>query len=166
MDPTIVVGGVVTFGAFGTAAYLILRRSGYGSLTRDVDSEDAADVFDGLSKEGEEAVEAGTTFATSTEEAIKDGQHFISEGEDVIEELEEGYETVTLTDESNPSGKQDLTNVKGIGPTRADGFREEGFGTPDDLYYATDENLLAIEGIGDLTVRQIREDVGSIEDEQ
>lgn len=68
-------------------------------------------------------------------------------------------------DDVNPSGKTDLENVKGIGPTRAESFREEGFGTPDDLYFATDENLCEVNGIGDLTVSQIREDIGSVDDE-
>ena len=73
-------------------------------------------------------------------------------------------ESVT-EDDANPSGKTDLENVKGIGPTRAESFREEGFGTPDDLYYATDENLCEVNGIGDLTVSQIRDDIGSVDED-
>lgn len=61
--------------------------------------------------------------------------------------------------------KDELTDVKGIGPTRAEALGGGGYSHPRDLYYSTDENLLDVHGIGPLTVSQIREDIGSVDDE-
>lgn len=59
-----------------------------------------------------------------------------------------------------------LTDIKGIGDTRAEALgRGHGISSPTDVYYASDESLIAVEGIGEYTVSQIREDIGSVEDE-
>lgn len=56
-----------------------------------------------------------------------------------------------------------LEDVTGVGPTRADDLREAEFETPEDLYYASDENLADVHGIGSLTISQIRGDIGGID---
>lgn len=55
----------------------------------------------------------------------------------------------------------DLTSVTGIGETRAEAFRDAGFETVVDLYEANDDELLAVYGIGEQAVAQIRDDIGS-----
>jgi predicted flap endonuclease-1-like 5' DNA nuclease len=55
----------------------------------------------------------------------------------------------------------ELTAVKGIGDTRADALEEDGFYTAADLYFASDDELADVHGIGELTVSQIRDDIGS-----
>jgi predicted flap endonuclease-1-like 5' DNA nuclease len=142
VDPTIVVGGAVTLVSLAATAYLVFRRSG-GNVEN-------VQLTDDTSGEVEEAVEAGEDFVVSASETIEEGVEFANEVEDVVDDV---------------TGKNDLTNVKGVGPTRAASFREEGFENPDDLYYATDENLAAVKGIGDLTVSQIREDIGSVDND-
>ena len=138
VDPTIVVGGAVTLVSLAATAYLVFRRGG-GNVENVQLTDDTADKVS-------EAVEAGKDFGVSASETIEEGVEFANEVEDVVNDV---------------TGKNDLTNVKGIGPTRAASFREEGFENPDDLYYATDEKLTAVEGIGDLTVSQIRDDIGT-----
>lgn len=61
------------------------------------------------------------------------------------------------------SDKEDLTDITGIGDTRASDLMAAGFTTPEDVYYASDENLTDVDGIGSYTVEQIRGDIGSIE---
>lgn len=56
-----------------------------------------------------------------------------------------------------------LVDIKGIGPTRADALNKADLHTASDLYFASDEDLKEVNGIGDLTVSQIREDIGSVE---
>lgn len=78
------------------------------------------------------------------------------------------FETTEQPEDPTPEAveaKDGLEDVKGVGGTRAEDLADEGFETPADLYYASDENLLDVHGIGDLTVSQIREDIGSVEDE-
>jgi predicted flap endonuclease-1-like 5' DNA nuclease len=60
---------------------------------------------------------------------------------------------------------EDLTDVKGVGPTRADKLRDNDFDTPEDLYFATDENIEAVDTFGPHVVSQIREDIGSVDGE-
>jgi hypothetical protein len=61
--------------------------------------------------------------------------------------------------------KDDLEDVKGIGPTRADDLHNAGYETPADLYYASDDNLEAVHGLGPRAVENIRSDIGSVDSE-
>lgn len=60
--------------------------------------------------------------------------------------------------------KNGLTDIKGIGATRAEAIGKAGFSDPEDVYFATDEELTDIEGIGEYTVEQIRDDIGREEE--
>lgn len=55
---------------------------------------------------------------------------------------------------------EDLTEIKGIGETRADALTDEGYPYAEDLWLASDEELTQVDGIGQYTVDQIREDIG------
>lgn len=57
-------------------------------------------------------------------------------------------------------GTRSLTDVKGVGETRAVALVNAGFGTVEDVYRASDEELEAVDGIGAYTVEQIRSDIG------
>lgn len=59
--------------------------------------------------------------------------------------------------------KNDMTDVKGIGPTRAERLREAGYESVEDLYYASDAGLGDVKGIGDLAISHIREDIGAVD---
>jgi predicted flap endonuclease-1-like 5' DNA nuclease len=58
--------------------------------------------------------------------------------------------------EGEPAG---LEGIEGIGEELAETLREAGFHTADELQAASDEQLLAIEGIGEATVKRIREQI-------
>jgi predicted flap endonuclease-1-like 5' DNA nuclease len=55
---------------------------------------------------------------------------------------------------------ENLASIRGIGPNRADTFRQAGFETAEDLWAASDDEILAVHGIGDRALTQIRGDVG------
>jgi predicted flap endonuclease-1-like 5' DNA nuclease len=79
-------------------------------------------------------------------------------------------ETDTASAPPNPTpdeviDKSGLTDIKGIQETRAKNLGMAGFSTPADVYYASDENLEEVDQIGPYTVEQIREDIGSVDDD-
>jgi predicted flap endonuclease-1-like 5' DNA nuclease len=53
-----------------------------------------------------------------------------------------------------------LTDVKGIGSTRAEKLADAGFEAVSDLYSASDADLTDVNGIGEYTVEQVRDDIG------
>lgn len=61
--------------------------------------------------------------------------------------------------------KSGLTEIKGVGATRAEKLGKAGFSDPEDIYYATDGNLVEVDGIGQYTVDQMRSDIGSVDDD-
>lgn len=91
------------------------------------------------------------------------------EDESADEEDDSEEETEDASDEQDPTPQEvkdigtNLTEVKGVAETRADSLRSEGFDTAADLYYASDENLEAVHGLGPRAVSQIREDISGID---
>lgn len=77
---------------------------------------------------------------------------------------EDDYETEPTTTAVGPDLDADeLEDVTGIGPTRAETFIENGYATPEDLYYTSDDNLLDVDGIGPRALGQIRDDIGGVD---
>ena len=74
-------------------------------------------------------------------------------------------EVYDLVSEENGADveRENLADVNGIGPQRAEWLRGEGYETPADLYYATDENLEAVHGFGPKSVGHIRDDIGGVD---
>jgi predicted flap endonuclease-1-like 5' DNA nuclease len=60
---------------------------------------------------------------------------------------------------------ENLASIRGIGPNRADTFREAGFDTATDIWFASDNSILDVHGIGDRALKQIRSDIGSFDGE-
>lgn len=56
-------------------------------------------------------------------------------------------------------GERNLEDVDGIGDELAENLRDAGFNTPDDLREATDDELIAIDGIGQAKLKRIRDDL-------
>jgi len=56
------------------------------------------------------------------------------------------------------------TAITGIGPTYAKRLRQNhDISTPTEVYLATDEELMDAKGVGERTIEQIRDDIGSVE---
>jgi predicted flap endonuclease-1-like 5' DNA nuclease len=139
VDPAIAaVGGVAVAGGLAFA---------YAYLTGN-DTDVSADL------DGDGEAEASYTIE-GNEDAPFDGVG--GEQEVTVEEGEEAFEAgVDLAADA-------LEDVKGVGPARAETLQENGFDTPEDLYYAADSTLTDISGFGDRFVEMVREDIGGVD---
>ena len=59
--------------------------------------------------------------------------------------------------------KTQLTDISGIGPSKAEALEEAGFETVDDVREASQEELADVEGISDALAARIKADVGGLE---
>lgn len=142
VDPTIIVGAAVAVGSVAIAAGYAYFSGNSVSTSVDVDGDGDDD--------------ASFTFEGSTDPAVE-------------------QPTTNSNGQGSPryqSAPEDVTNigtaleqVTGIGTTRKDDLQKADFHTASDLYFASDEELIDVNGIGELTVSQIRGDIGSIEGE-
>lgn len=114
-------------------------------------------------------VEADIDGDNEAEVTFGSGQGLDEAAEDATEETAEGEKvSADIEEQGNPTPDHiqdignNLTEIKGIGDTRAKAFNEAGYETAADLYYASDENLEAVHGIGSKAVSDIREDIGSV----
>ncbi len=64
------------------------------------------------------------------------------------------------------SDKKELTDVDGVGETKAEALREAGFETVEDLQSASQERIAETEGIGKALAARIKADVGGLEVEE
>lgn len=135
MDPTIIAGAAVSIVAIGGGVYAYLQRGGNVEVDADDDGTPEL-VLEEAEEEGDFAVEDETAEPPEYQAAPE-----------AVRDIE------------------GLSGVKGIGDTRADDLQKAGYHTASDLYLASDAELAEVHGIGDLTVSQIREDIGSVEDE-
>lgn len=133
-DPALIGGAIAAVAIISAGAYAAFSGN---SASVDVDSD------------GEDEVKFGTA------ETPED---------DPREDESENQYTATEADPSTlPEDEPDVTNVKGVGETRANALSDEGIETAADLYYASDSTLTDVDGIGKYTVSQIREDIGGID---
>ena len=88
-----------------------------------------------------------------------------NDGENIAEAPDEDPRDENETDPTpdEVAESENLADVNGIGPQRAEWLRGEGYETPADLYYATDENLEAVHGFGPKSVGHIRDDIGGVD---
>lgn len=146
VDPAIIGGAGVVLAAGAAAAYSYLTGN---DSSVDTDGDGEAELEFG-----------GGNGVTGCNDPTEDPAY--------AEDPAPAFETEEPPEDPTPEAveaKDGLEDVKGVGGTRAEDLADAGFETPADLYYASDENLLDVHGIGDLTVSQIREDIGSVEDE-
>lgn len=140
VDPALVAAG-------GVVATVVAAAAAYSYFTG---NESSVDVDDDGNDEVTFGGDEPTAPATPPVEET-------SVGEDVEEQSDPTPDAV--------ADKEDLSDITGIGDTRASDLMAAGFTTPEDIYYASDANLTDVDGIGDYTVEQIRGDIGSIGDE-
>lgn len=131
-------GGVVT-AAVATAAAIRHYRKG-GTVEADIDGDGEADITMSSPSCDDEATE---TY------------------EETGESIETAPQSPTPTRVKEIGG--DLDQITGIGPSRSEDLKAAGFDTAADLYYAADDNITAVSGIGDHALGLIREDIGGID---
>jgi len=151
VDPVLVGGAVAGVG--------VLTAAGYAYLSGD----DASAGVD-IDNDGEN--EASYTFEGNDNEfQPEDGLDVGAEADDETEDTNEDVEEQADPTPEVVTEKSGLTDIKGVGPTRAERLGKAGFSNPEDIYYASDENLEGVKGIGPHAVSQMREDIGSIGDD-
>ena len=67
------------------------------------------------------------------------------------------------SDEAENDERVELTEISGVGESKAETLREEGFETVDDVREATQEELSEVDGIGQALAARIKADVGGLE---
>lgn len=144
VDP-LLIGGAVGAAAIGAAAAYSAYTGNDASVSADVD-DDGTD-------------EAEVEFEGAQQPAVDKAVEEAKEDDDEDESAENAEAPDVVTE------KDDITEVKGVGDTRADDLADEGYETAADLYYASDDNLEAVNGLGPRSVSHIRDDIGSIDDE-
>lgn len=161
-DP-VVVGGVLTATATAVAAAVRHYRKG-GTVEADVDGDGEPEIT--FESNNEPLGDCNDP----TEDPAYSDAHPEEWGSNTTTEVYEGStDAFQSTQPTNPTPErvteigEDLAQITGIGPARAEDLRAEGFESAADLYYATDENVTDVSGIGSHALDQIRGDVGGID---
>jgi len=85
-------------------------------------------------------------------------------GDDVEErDVEEPDTDVDAADEAADDGPSDLEDVSGVGPSKASALRDAGYESVEDVKRASQEDLAAVEGVGNALAARIKADVGGLE---
>lgn len=161
-----VIGAATVIGGIAIAAY----RNGTFTVSDDIDGDGEDETFDVDFTGGDDS---------------SDGQHRLADAEppqqdgpvDENGDAQLGAEDETVNDrasvqsgdvQTSPDFSNDeysgLTDITGIGPTKAEALSQEaGISSPADVWYASDDTLLDVTGIGKSVVEQIRGDIGGID---
>jgi predicted flap endonuclease-1-like 5' DNA nuclease len=151
VDPVLVGGAVAGVG--------VLTAAGYAYLSGD-------DASAGVDVDNDGDNEVSYTFeGNNNEHQAADGLDVGAEADDEAEDTNADVEEQADPTPEVVTEKSGLTDIKGVGPTRAERLGKAGFSNPEDIYYASDENLEGVKGIGPHAVSQMREDIDSIEDD-
>jgi len=89
------------------------------------------------------------------------------EEEETVDETDEeadAEEADAEADEEADAEYEDLTDISGVGPGKADALREAGYRTVDDVRRVTQSDLAEVSGIGNALAARIKaDDVGGLE---
>lgn len=141
VDPLIIGGIVAGAGVAAAAGYAHLSGNS-ASATVDVDDDGTDEAS--IEFEGDAGEDPNPPLTDP--EGMEDG----SQEDPIPEAVEE---------------KSGLTDITGIGPTRAENLGKAGFSNPEDIYFASDSNLTGVHGIGPTAVEQMRDDIGGVDEE-
>jgi large subunit ribosomal protein L32e len=68
-----------------------------------------------------------------------------------------------MSDADNDDEPQDLEDISGVGPSKADALREAGYETVEDVKAASQAELAEVDGVGNALAARIKADVGGLE---
>jgi len=85
----------------------------------------------------------------------KENEH---DEEDVVPETER-----TITEEDLSEDVEDLEDISGVGPSKADALRDAGYENVDDVRGASQSELAEVSGVGNALAARIKADVGGLE---
>ena len=84
----------------------------------------------------------------------------------MADESEQEQEVETESESEQTQESRDLTDISGVGDSKAEALREEGYETVSDVQAADQSDLAEIEGIGNALAARIKADVGGLEIEE
>ena len=85
------------------------------------------------------------------------------EAEDVAADADEAKATDEDADEDDEPDIQELTDISGVGESKADALREAGYNTVDQVRGASQDELANVDGIGMALAARIKADVGELD---
>jgi|GEM_PF-53401 len=89
------------------------------------------------------------------------GEVTVAETDDESEADETAAEDAA--DEESTEDYEDLTDISGVGGSKADALEDAGYETVDDVRAASQEDLAEVEGVGMALAARIKADVGGLE---
>jgi predicted flap endonuclease-1-like 5' DNA nuclease len=162
VDP-LIIGGVVSVAAVASAAVYSWYTGKETSASADFDNDGDDEVSVTFAKSHDDPA---SSYIESDDDTAANGSDDGDDGSDsdVADDTDSDTNVIGGGDVPDEVADKDgLTDVKGIGESRAEAFVDEGYRTVADLYYASGENLTNVDGIGDRAVQYIREDIGGID---
>ena len=102
----------------------------------------------------EAEVDAADEGAEATEQA---------EAEAEVDEQVEVEEEAAEEEAAEEDEYEDLTDISGVGPAKADALRDAGYDTVDDVRGASQSDLAEVSGIGNALAARIKADVGGLD---
>lgn len=159
MSVEVLATAAVAVVALAGGAYAYVKRGGSAEVDVDGDGNPELDLSESTA---EAAPTADTTEGADSRDSSASSSPEQGSGG---EEVEDPEPPADPTPERVQNIGIDTDDITGIGQTRAADLAAAGYETAADIYYASDENLEAVDGIGSYTVEQIRGDIGPIGDE-
>jgi len=108
--------------------------------------------------EADEAEEEVTETDADAEETAAD-----ADAETDADATEEAADADAEDADAEEEEYEDLTDISGVGPAKADALREAGYETVDDVRRASQSDLADVSGIGNALAARIKADVGGLE---
>jgi large subunit ribosomal protein L32e len=135
-----------------------LREAGYETAEHAAAaSQDQLEGVDGVST----ALAARMKAETADIEASDDIESAVADLDTAETDTDETEATVSEADEEEEI--TDLTDISGVGESKAEALEAEGYGTVDYVRGASQEELSNVDGIGMALAARIKADVGDIE---
>jgi large subunit ribosomal protein L32e len=136
-----------------------LREAGYETAEHvAAASQDQLEGVDGVST----ALAARMKAETDDIETSDDIESEVADLDTAETETDEAEATVSEADE-DAEEITELTDISGVGESKAEALREAGYGTVDYVRGASQEDLSDVDGIGMALAARIKADVGDIE---
>ncbi len=132
--------------------------------------EDVEDVRAADEDELSEADGVGAALAARIKADVGEVEVEASDADEATEAADEADEAEAAddggeaeADDESVEDYDDLTDISGVGGSKADALREAGYETVDDVRRASQEDLADVEGVGMALAARIKADVGGLE---
>jgi large subunit ribosomal protein L32e len=139
-----------------------LRDAGFDSVeaVREADQDDLTDV-EGIGNALAARIKADVGDVEVDEEADAAVEEADTEG--AADETDDEADAAEASTEDDGETYEDLTDISGVGDSKADALRESGLETVDDVRAASQDELAEVDGVGNALAARMKADVGGLE---